>query len=88
MMIYELMKMIRIIFIMKVMIIKNEYINNKTTGLVQTNLVLKTKIKHNKNNFTITIMIVIVIIIVIYKILWRWCKIDSRECKMARVGEN
>ena len=69
MMIYELMKMIRIIFITKVMIIKNEYINNKTTGLVQTNLVLKTKIKHNKSNFTITIMIVIVIIILIYKIL-------------------
>ena len=32
MMIYELMRMIRIIFIMKVMIIKNEYINNKNNS--------------------------------------------------------
>ena len=62
-MINELMKMIKIAFIMKVMIIKSKYTSNKSKDTTTNICGNKTIIKHTIS-ILITIMIIIVIIFI------------------------
>ena len=74
--------MITVIFIIKVMIIKNKWIT-KIITLLLTCVTIKTMMEIIKM-FIITMMIMIVIIItVISKILLTWYKIGNWEMRMA-----
>ena len=75
--------MITVIFIIKVMIIKNKWITKIITPLL-TCVIIKTIMMEITKMFIITMMIMIVIIVtVISKILLTWCKIGNGEMRMA-----